>query len=753
MYDPASREVFEHFPRPNKIAKGKSAEDNQELPPESKDHPILLLALDIKIPTTEYQRFASNLAAKVVPGTVIVVPGFFNGQRVLQSLENGFRDCEFFTRISGVEFGGSMSSHFTFYERHEIGAPPKDRLELALPSLFATHTKHGKQLLRPVECPQLVARNAFRLPPKHKTKYLEWTLESLIIICGVLARAGSSITQVASVYSSNRLAAAVQLVVQFEPRLSCVTRNISSIVNDVVAVLKESEYDGNRFLLAASLLRDFPKPPEMKSVRVFKTAYFSTALAVTERGLECMEEITKRDSLASFTFAIRSPAEHVVGGLNADRLAAKHLGGAEIVLIPSPVQDFALRFATRASDKQKADVTVVAQYENKILQQVELIAAKDKKANSVLLADLFGVNSPMGELSCFPPITGYVTAETEDIQKFSRNEVEKLDLKFSGSFLEILPKMIEVGCQRGLIGREGERDDQNVAYEATGRKESHYMTPVSIMPPSCWKLVANLTDQIDALYTRALGRHSRTVILVQKDPLSATAAGQTGPLILHKFNIGVFEKESRANIRILSIHLDGPKGSNVLTITVALKAGIPTLVLPRLKGEGDLMDMLEVAYDKDQALLGITDSQRKSAGKKKEPHLEALLLKIGEAMKCPDTLNLAAVDPGAAVAFRVCTPHSTATTADTVLSRMVLTWQVVLSEILPDPWWWPRVLGVEDRDRWDLLEGWLTTWEPFFHPADTVKSIDPMKVLRTWVLSYKKSKVLTLYSHITTLYC
>jgi hypothetical protein len=738
--------VFEkQVQRPSKIAKGKSAEGNQELPPESKNQPILLLALDITIPTTEYQGFASNLAANVVSGTVIVVPGFFKGRRVLQSLEKGFRDCQFFTRISEVEFAGSISRYYSIYERHELGAPPKDRLELDLPSLFATHTKHGKQLLRPVECPQLVARNAFRLPPKYNMKYLDWTFESLIIICGVLARAGSSIKQVASVYASKSLAAAVQLVVQFEPRLSCVTRNVSSIVNDVTEVLKKSEYDGNRFLFAASLLRDHPKLPQMDSVQVFRTAHFSDVLSVTERGLECTEEIMKQGSLASFDFAICSPAEHVVGGLNTDRLAAKHLGGAEIVLIPSPVQDFALRSATRASDKQKADVSVVAQYSNKVLVQVELIATKNKKANSVLLADLFGVNSPMGELS-FPPLTGYVTAETEDIVKFSRNQVEKLDLKFTGSFLEILPEMIEVGCQRGYIGREGERDDQNVAYEATGRKDSHYMTPVAIMPPSCWKLVANLTDQIDALYTKALGRNSRTVIFVQKDPMSAEAAGLTGPLILHKFNLGVFEKVSGSNIHLLSIHLDGLKGSNVLSITVALKAGIPTLVLPRigLKGEGDLMDMLEVAYDKDQALNGNTDLQRNSGGKKREQHLEALLLKIGEAMKRPDTLNLAAVNPGAAVAFRVCTPHSTATTDDTVLSRMVLTWQVVLSEILPDPWWWPRVLGVEDRDRWDLLEAWLTTWEPFFHPADTVQSLDPMKVLRTWVLSYKKSKVLTL---------
>ena len=213
--------------------------------------------------------------------------------------------------------------------------------------------------------------------------------------------------------------------------------------------------------------------------------------------------------------------------------------------------------------------------------------------------------------------------DSESLRKLSR---------FESSYCSVMVKGVGMGdllrdFQRGL--KSGElKGEPNTTYNLLGKDHNnpHLITPISMMDPKHMAVVVQATQDLNRFFNKVHGiepENTETIIPLLQDAASNKAGSWPGPALLHGFRAErlVMHEGGRG---IYPVHGDAVTGKHLWTITINLTSGLPTLVVGRIPGERDLLELIcECKNEHDWLIL----CERLEAAYNPEAEVFASLLK------------------------------------------------------------------------------------------------------------------------------
>ena len=228
----------------------------------------LVLALNFSAPSSRKAPF-SNYPLN----TVIVVPA--SSSNLVHFL--GTYSCvqlasvKFVYGESGVVPREEAFALFEFIEKSGSNRESNGQIEWSLPLQLEPVNHNGQQRLRPEECVQMVSSGVFKLPQDVRRKYLQWSLECLIIISNVkfdFSKHGRILTSVtASPRVVDSLTASVLVVCHTAGGCPCATSlqlpkrealSMKPVLEAIAHVRKLEHQRESKVFLLCSFLKDFP---------------------------------------------------------------------------------------------------------------------------------------------------------------------------------------------------------------------------------------------------------------------------------------------------------------------------------------------------------------------------------------------------------------------------------------------------------------------------------------------------------------
>jgi hypothetical protein len=298
--------------------------------------------------------------------------------------------------------------------------------------------------------------------------------------------------------------------------------------------------------------------------------------------------------------------------------------------------------------------------------------------------------------------------DSESLIKLSRVESSYCSVMVKGVGMGDLLRDFQRGLQSGEL-----KGEPNTTYNLLGKEHDnpHHITPISMMDPKHMAVVVQATQDLNRFFNKVHGiepENTETIVPLLRDAASNKAGSWPGPALLHGFRAErlVMHEGGRG---IYPVHGDAVTGKHLWTITINLTPGLPTLVVGRIPGERDLLELIcECKHEADWLIL----CERLEAAYNPEVEVFASLLKNLQEVNIVDNAY-----PG--TLFFADSGHCTVSTEELAPTRIMATWQVGIARnnpVSPYPTWWSRLKATkvvaEFSPNLSFLSAWTTIQRP-----------------------------------------